>query len=251
MLARDSFRLTPLHPCAGLLADFSAFEYLFHRCPVRFDPASIMATVPVRRYSDLRKFEFGPTRNFLEVEYGDGKVIRPPAGRPPCLDNLLSGLNDQVKSSDVPVPRRELASGLSTDLSFLAGKRSMFLRVHQHFVDLTRRSLERGGLPKCSGVHPGLLHRKFRWEPSLPGPMNLSGILFIPAASGCLPTRLPIAFALEASEKNRMTGRGERHPRFRSCGPRASFDFGAREKTEAGGRNRDCWWRRRQLRVAQ
>jgi hypothetical protein len=159
MLACDSLSLTGPYPCARLLADLAAFEYFLHGCPVCFDPASIMTAIPVRRYTNLRKFEFRPVRNFLQVEYCDGIMIRPPSCSPPCLNNFLPRLHNQVKSSDVSVPGRELASRLSVDLRFFARKRSMFLRVHQHFVHLTRRSFERGGLPKCSGVHRGLLQK--------------------------------------------------------------------------------------------
>src|SRR5215469_2524610 len=120
MAARDSFCLAGTYSCPRLLADLPVFEYFFHRCPVRFDPASIVAAVPVGRYTNLRKFELRAARNSLKIENCDGIVIRPPAGSPPSLDNFLSRLYDKVKSGDVPAPRRELSSGLSTDFCFLA-----------------------------------------------------------------------------------------------------------------------------------
>src|SRR5215472_423078 len=118
MAARDSLRLAGLYARERLFANLSTFEYFFHRCPVRFDPASIVPTVPVGRYTNLRKFELRATRNSLKIENCDGIVIRPPAGSPPSLDNFLSRLYDKIKSGDVPAPRREPASGLSTDFCF-------------------------------------------------------------------------------------------------------------------------------------
>lgn len=80
MLADDSLCLAGLDPRAGLLADFSGFEYFFHGCPIRFDPASIMAAIPVRRDSNLCEFEFRPVRNSSEVEDRNGIMIGPPPG---------------------------------------------------------------------------------------------------------------------------------------------------------------------------
>ena len=166
MLAGDSFSRAGLYPSAGVLADLSAFEYFFHGRPVGFDPASIMAAIPVRRDSHLRKFEFGPVSNSLQIEYRKGIMVGPPPGSPPGLNNFLSRLHHQVKAGDVPVPRREPASHFSADLCFFAGERRMFFRVHQHFVDLTRRSLECDGLPKRSRIHNRLLQSVGGMRPS-------------------------------------------------------------------------------------
>lgn len=67
MLADDALGLAGLYPRAGLLADFSAFEYFFHGCPRRCDPASIVAAVPPD--SRLCRFEFPAERGmFLRVQ---------------------------------------------------------------------------------------------------------------------------------------------------------------------------------------
>lgn len=189
MLAGDSLRLAGLYPRAGLLADLSAVEYLFHGRPVRFDPASIVTAIPVRRNSHLRKFEFGPVPNSFQIEYRKGKMVWPPPGSPPRLNDFLSRLHHQVKAGDVPVPRGEPASRLSADLCFFAGKRRVLPRVHQHFVDLTRRSLECNGLPKRSRIHNRLLQEP-KGKSAFSGAIDFTGILFIPGALTFTPCHL-------------------------------------------------------------
>src|SRR5215469_984922 len=181
MLAGDSLCLAGLYPRAGLLANLSAFEYLFHGRPVRFDPASIVAAIPRRWYSQLRKFESGPLPNSLQIEYRQGIMVWPPPGSPPCLNDFLSRLHHQVKAGDVPVPRREPASRLSRNLCLFAGQRRVFLRVHQQFEDLTRRSFECNSLPKRSRVHNRLL-QELNGNRAFPAAIDFMAILFIPAA---------------------------------------------------------------------
>ena len=47
------------------LADLSGSEYLLHRCPVGFDPSSVVAAVSMRGNADLGEFEFRTTFDLL------------------------------------------------------------------------------------------------------------------------------------------------------------------------------------------
>lgn len=238
MLAGDSLRLAGLYPRAGLLADLSAVEYLFHGRPIRFDPTSIVAAIPVRRNSDLREFEFGPVPNSSQIEYRKGIMVWPPPGSPPCLNNFLSRLHHQVKAGDVPVPGGEPASRLSANLCLFAGKRRVFLRVHQHFEDLTPRGFECNGLPKRSRIHNRLL-QELDGNPAFPAAIDCMGILFIPSIAG-YPAAPSKARGRASIEKHRTAGRAGKRREVRSCVPPVFSDGVEPRRPVVEGCTQDC-----------
>ena len=239
MLAGDSLCLAGLYPRAGLLADLSAVEYLFHGRPVRFDPTSIVTAIPVRGNSHLRKFEFGPVPNSFQIEYRKGIMVWPPRGSPPCLNNSLSRLHHQVKAGDVPVPGGEPTSCLSANLCLFAGKRRVFLRVHQHFEDLTRRGFECNGLPKRSRVHNRLL-QKLNGNPAFPAAIDFMDILFIPGAWLFILPHRPKACGRASIEEHRTAGRAGKHREVRSCVSPVFSDGVEPRRPVIGGCTQDC-----------
>ena len=74
------------------LADLSGSEYFLHRCPVGFDPSSVVAAVSMRGNANLGEFEFRTTFDLADVKNCNRVMIRPPPGRTPRLNNFLSRL---------------------------------------------------------------------------------------------------------------------------------------------------------------
>jgi hypothetical protein len=53
----DSLISTFPNSAACLVANFSMLKYFLHWCPIGFDPAAIVATIAVRRNSDLNELK--------------------------------------------------------------------------------------------------------------------------------------------------------------------------------------------------
>src|SRR5215471_20833885 len=91
-LTIDPFRSIDVDSCPSPLADLSRCKHFLHRCPVGFDPSSVVAAVSMRGNADLGEFQFRAAFDLADVKNCNRVVIRPPAGRTPCLNNFLSGL---------------------------------------------------------------------------------------------------------------------------------------------------------------
>src|SRR5262249_60252316 len=68
------------------------------------------------------------------------------------LDKLPSCVNHKIEPRNLLSPRREGAPDLSTDARFLSRQRFVLLGIHDHLVNLFRRSAERHDLPNGRGV---------------------------------------------------------------------------------------------------
>src|SRR5262249_10597723 len=79
-----------------------------------------MATVAVRRDTNLGELELRPARNLRNVIDGDRVVIRPPSCGTPCLHDFFAGLQNQVNSGYVRSPSCEFSSNLAADFRGLA-----------------------------------------------------------------------------------------------------------------------------------
>src|SRR5215467_12211082 len=80
-------------------------------------------------------------------------MVRPPVKRAPSLNDLLPGLQRQIEAGDMRAPGGEAAANLAADAGRLAGERSVLFRVHQHFINVDRRSTKRGRLLNGLGFH--------------------------------------------------------------------------------------------------
>jgi hypothetical protein len=66
----------------------------------------------MRRYADFRESQHRTVLRLLDIENGNRVMIRPPTHGAPCLNNLRSRLQREVKAGDVAVPGREPAGNL-------------------------------------------------------------------------------------------------------------------------------------------
>ena len=139
--------------CLSPLADLSGSEYFLHRCPVGFDPSSVVAAISMRGNADLGEFEFRTTIDLADVKNCNRIVIRPPACRTPRLNNFLSGLQNQIDTRKVRTPGGEFSTDSLADLCLLSGKRLVLLGIHDHIVHLPRGSLECDRLFEGFGPH--------------------------------------------------------------------------------------------------
>src|SRR5262245_19787078 len=82
----DALLAVDLDPPASFVANHSGREYFLHWRPIGLNPTTVMAA--------LRKLEPRASTYLGDVEDCDGIVVRPPACRTPCLNDLPARLED-------------------------------------------------------------------------------------------------------------------------------------------------------------
>src|SRR5262245_57169242 len=84
----DTLLAVDLDPPGSFVANHSGREYFLHWRPIGLNPTTVMAA--------LRKLEPRAATYLGDVEDCDGIVVRPPACRTPCLNDLPARLEDKI-----------------------------------------------------------------------------------------------------------------------------------------------------------